>query len=172
MSTVLRTLATKAKEHHESVNAAYATYYSSGSSSNGMTSSQPTPAATPRPSLDTPHNTSNTSAPPSRSPSPSSPPLVAKAWKSLKKAAKDHHDSVNAAYSTYYAPGISSPSSQASSRLATPRESLDGVREGGVVVEGVKKESAWTKAKRAAKEHHREMNKAYATYYGTAMFQS
>jgi hypothetical protein len=171
MSTVLRTLATKAKEHHESVNAAYATYYSSGSSSNGMTSSQPTPAATPRPSLDTPH-TSNTSTPSSRSPSPSSPPLVAKAWKSLKKAAKDHHDSVNAAYSTYYAPGISSPSSQASSRLATPRESLDGVREGGVVVEGVKKESAWTKAKRAAKEHHREMNKAYATYYGTAMFQS
>lgn len=154
-SSLLNNLATKAKAHHNSLNAAYEVYYSGGVS--------------PRPSLRAQHN--STSAASSSSESSN----MSKAWTSFKKAAKEHHEGLNAAYATYYGGGAMPVSSE----MVTPRTSSEsteslihedekvygesvGTNESSA--SGMKK--ALEKAKKIAKEHHRSVNTAYESYYG------
>ncbi|KAK9771622.1 hypothetical protein SCAR479_11693 [Seiridium cardinale] len=95
-----------AKEHHDSVNAAYTTYYGINTAPQEPV---PTSSSSPSPApVETAHRSS-----------------VDKAWSKVKKHAKEHHDSVNAAYTTYY--GIATPRvhSPASSVETTPRVSAD-----------------------------------------------
>jgi hypothetical protein len=155
-STVFQNLAARAKAHHESINAAYEVYYSGGVS----------PSATPRPSMDSSARQQSTSSTPSSERSSS----VSKAWQSVKKAAKEHHESVNAAYATYYSGGVSPSPSKNNSAVATPRASVESVRnEQEVQKEESGMGKAWGKVKQAAKEHHRSVNAAYGTYYGAGI---
>jgi hypothetical protein len=164
MSSILSTVSQKIKAHHASVNAAYSTYYPSSSASS-------TPAAsttsTPRLSMD--------STTPSQSPSTKS--NASKAWSAVKKAAKEHHQSLNSAVDLYYGAGApSTSSSRTSSAAASPRESLEtshGLVAAQPKVAGAQKEKktnkAWAKVKKAAKEHHRSVNAAYDFYYAGAV---
>ncbi|KAF1978276.1 hypothetical protein BU23DRAFT_450403 [Bimuria novae-zelandiae CBS 107.79] len=98
-------MAAAAKAHHQSVNAAYETYYSAGVS--------------PRPSASTSrqNSTSSTSS------------NLNKAWKKIK----DHHDGMNDAFSTYYGGGRRSQESWASPRNSideAEREPLVEKKEG------------------------------------------
>ncbi|KAH8893949.1 hypothetical protein GQ53DRAFT_101456 [Thozetella sp. PMI_491] len=74
-----------AKEHHESVNAAYTTYY-------GI----PKPAAS---ASDRPKSPASSASSGSSAKERSS---LDKVWGRVKNHAKEHHASVNAAYSAYY----------------------------------------------------------------------
>ncbi|KAF2190621.1 hypothetical protein K469DRAFT_721525 [Zopfia rhizophila CBS 207.26] len=83
-----KSLAKHAKAHHESVNAAYSVYYGGGVSASSST----------RPSFESARSTSSVdSAKPESN--------MNKAWKAVKKHAKEHHESVNAAYGAYYGAG-------------------------------------------------------------------
>ncbi|KAH7122320.1 hypothetical protein B0J11DRAFT_335676 [Dendryphion nanum] len=104
--SIFSTLAAKAKAHHESVNAAYTTYYGAGSY---PAPSQPTSR---RPSAEMTLTDSK------------SPSAASKAWKSLKKHAKEHHESMNAAYGAYYGSGAPSLAASRNTSAATsPRHS-------------------------------------------------
>lgn len=156
--TALHSLVAHAKEHHASVNAAYSTYYSPGVST--------------RPSLDS--KTSNTSCLSSQTDSlksmdsAKSTSSLSKAWKAVKKHAKEHHESVNGAYASYYGAGTSVPMSVHGSVVlkSVPRKSEESERteESGKSVGSVKK--TWQAVKQHAKEHHQSVNAAYGTYYG------
>ncbi|KAI1843121.1 hypothetical protein JX266_010648 [Neoarthrinium moseri] len=95
-----------AKEHHESTNAAYAAYYGAV-----MTPTTVAPAPSRRPS-------STASSEPRRS-------SVDKAWSKVKKHAREHHQGVTAAYTTYYGIGTSRTQTPASSTENSPRVSVD-----------------------------------------------
>jgi hypothetical protein len=138
-------LAAKAKAHHEGLNAAYATYYGAHSPSSSASNSA---ATSPRQSME---SATSDATKVERSGS------VSKAWKSVKKAAKDHHDGLNAAYATYYGQGASSAPTRANSAA-----SVESVQH-----ETQKKPSVWSKAAQRAKEHHASVNNAYATVYGS-----
>jgi hypothetical protein len=150
MSPSFQSLATRAKSHHEAVNAAYTTYY-------GIT-----PSPTPRPSLESQDSQKSTASQTSTS-------STSKAWKSVKKAAKEHHQSINAAVETYY--GVAPRPSQQASAVSSQRSSMESVRGEEEVQKFVvsEKTSTWSKVKKAAKEHHRGMNAAYQAYYGIGM---
>jgi len=167
MSSIYTPLLEKVKDHHRSVNAAYSTYYGAG------TSSSPIPSAPPstRPSMESSRSSS-------RSSSTSS---INKAWSTIKKAAREHHESVNAAYTTYYGAGFTgTPSVAPAPRSASLSPSLDSsisvdsieLEKEALRMEEERKEresaasKAWKKVKEAAKEHHRSVNQAYAVYYG------
>jgi hypothetical protein len=68
--------------------------------------------------------------------------------------AKAHHDSLNAAYQATYSPGFSAASTPATSRKSstTSQESMQSDRN-------------ITKAWKALKKHHQEMNEAYSVFY-------
>jgi hypothetical protein len=93
-----------AKEHHESVNAAVDAYYPSPSPRSSPVSSARSPSvvsfstasssSSPRQSFEKPHR-----------PEPSARrSSLEKLWHGVKKHARDHHESVSAAYATYYKP--------------------------------------------------------------------
>lgn len=138
-------LAAKAKAHHESLNSAYATYYGAHTPS---TSAANSATASPRQSMES-ITSDNTKVERSGS--------MSKAWKSVKKAAKDHHEGVNAAYATYYGQGASPAPTRANS--ATSAESVEHETE--------QKPSVWAKVVKKAQEHHRSVNNAYSTVYGS-----
>lgn len=140
MSPSFKTLASKAKAHHESLNAAYATYYGGG------VSPSPSPSRS---------SSTETSTEPERSSS------MSKAWEKVKKAAKEHHEGVNAAYATYYGAGAS----PAPSAAASSRSSLESVRGEQDAKEDSVARKSWDSFKKTAKEHHKSVNAAYATYY-------
>ncbi|KAF2114665.1 hypothetical protein BDV96DRAFT_577190 [Lophiotrema nucula] len=139
MSSVLARLSAAAKAHHDSVNNAYEFYY--------------TGSVTPRASVEHKRSSSTSST--------SSTASMGKAWNSVKKAAKQHHDSVNAAVDTLYLGGV------------TPRQSYERAR--SVESEDVAKapiagngnggKKMWESVKRHAKEHHRSVNAATEVLY-------
>ncbi|KAF2262349.1 hypothetical protein CC78DRAFT_319541 [Lojkania enalia] len=145
MPGALHSVAAAAKAHHDSVNAAYQTYYSSGSPST-------------RPSMESqqPRRESHDSTASTQS-------HLNKAWESIKKAAKQHHQSVNSAYGIYYGNGVT-PS-------ATPRPSAESVRHADEAAHPAEKTESgmkkmWEGVKKQAKAHHDSVNAAVGTYYG------
>ncbi|KAF2749103.1 hypothetical protein M011DRAFT_399603 [Sporormia fimetaria CBS 119925] len=151
MSSLLSTISAKAKAHHASVNAAYATYYSP----TGSPSTTPAVSTTtsPRPSMDASSRSSSSSS------------RASDAWKAVKKAAREHHDSVNAAYGAVYSAGTSRAGSVRPTPAGSPRISMEQERELAKLHRGTGK-SAWEKVKTRAKDHHRSVNAAYAVHYG------
>lgn len=117
-SNAFARFAQKVKEHHDSVNAAYTTYYGVGEPATPFTSGTPSTSARPsaRPSMESQRSTSSTEA---RRPSSAN-----KAWQKVKKAAKDHHQSVNEAYATLYAPGATTPVLNSRTSSARPSAEL------------------------------------------------
>jgi len=159
--SLLKTIAAHAKEHHDSVNAAFVATYSPGIHNT-------TNIPSTRPSMDSQRTTSTSS----------STSTLSKTWSSIKKHAKEHHESVNAAYATYYSGGMvrehsaSSVRSSASTVAGSPRVSLEDKKGGPVVeVEAVEKGDGHVKKmaraiKKRAVEHHRSVTAAHRAYYG------
>ncbi|KAF2269976.1 hypothetical protein CC78DRAFT_528505 [Lojkania enalia] len=58
-----------------------------------------------RPSIEKGNIDSSTASIVSGTPSTKSPSITKKMWESIKKHAKEHHESVNAAYEVYYGQG-------------------------------------------------------------------
>ena len=150
MPSFLSSVAAHAKAHHESLNAAYSTYYAPGSTT------------TPSSSTETSRN--NSIAMPAQKKNPTN---ASKAWKALKK----HHQEMNEAYSVYYAPGIASHSSSRSNSAApSPRQSAEHERhedEANAAPRNYQK--VWKALKTRAVEHHKSVNSAYAQTYGMGL---
>lgn len=77
---------------------------------------------------------------------------------SFINAVKAHHDSLNAAYASYYAPG----STTSSAGTSTEPSRANSV---AMPAPMEKRPSNASKAWTAIKQHHRDMNEAYAAYY-------
>lgn len=90
LSKAWKSVKKHAKEHHESVNGAYATYYGAGASA------VPVVAAPIKSVSKESFETERTAV------SGESVGSVRRAWQGVKRHAKEHHASVNAAYGTYY----------------------------------------------------------------------
>jgi hypothetical protein len=90
MSKAWKAVKKHAKEHHESVNGAYATYYGAGIYT--VPSVAAPVKSLPKESFETERTATNEE----------SVGNVKKVWQAVKKHAKEHHASVNAAYGTYY----------------------------------------------------------------------
>jgi hypothetical protein len=85
------------KAHHDEMNAAYAAYYSPGSSlANSRANST---QSSPRHSVEEPRHEDAAAA-------PKNPTNFSKSWKALKTRAVEHHRSVNAAYRAAYGAGF------------------------------------------------------------------
>lgn len=170
-SASLKSVSKALKAHHESVNAAYATYY-------GTHSNVATPMMSPRASIDgttiLPQTTSTTAAPVTPHNTAiethKSESKAKKAWEKALKLAKEHHDSVNAAANAYWGAGVNTRSrvgSNDSSIAATPRASFEEVGESSRKMEKEgkqekeeKKNGLWEKAMRRLKEHHESVEAA------------
>jgi hypothetical protein len=124
------------KAHHQSVNAAYATYYSGGTSPRSS-SSEPASASSSRQNS----MSSTTSS-------------LGKAWNKIK----EHHEGMNGAFAAYYG-GSRRPQEP----WKSPRSSIDEVEQ---ALPAEKKDGLGKKMKNAIKDHHRSVNAAYRTYYG------
>lgn len=100
-------------------------------------------------------------------PSSKPPSLPKKAWTALKKHAKEHHESVNAAHSQYYEPvhGQAHVPRQIEKTEWVGVESKEAYKEEGERGESTARK-AWASVKKHAKEHHKSVNAAYSTYYG------
>ncbi|KAF2792796.1 hypothetical protein K505DRAFT_325905 [Melanomma pulvis-pyrius CBS 109.77] len=100
-------------------------------------------------------------------PSSKPPSLPKKAWTALKKHAKEHHESVNAAHSHYYEPvhGQAYVPRQMEKTEGVGAESKEVYNDEGERGESTTRK-AWAAVKKHAKEHHQSVNAAYRTYYG------
>lgn len=101
-----------------------------------------------------------------------SPRNYQKAFKAVSKLAKEHHDSVNAAVSTYYAPVTPGASSAASSAAVSPRTSVEAARPEPVAHPEERERNItklWKAVAKKAKEHHQSVNAAANTYYGATL---
>jgi hypothetical protein len=84
----------------------------------------------------------------------------------LATYAKAHHESVNNAYSAYYAPGSTSTSTRPSFDSKVSASSTLSAHSQSSVKSTSSMNKAWKAVKRHAKEHHESVNGAYAAYYG------
>lgn len=154
-NTSRKSLSQIIKDHHRSVTAAYETYYGAGVYTPSTSRSASVAPSSARPSADAERTMSESS--------------IKKAWNKAIKAAKDHHDSVNAAVNVYYG---SHPSSGASSAAASPRASFESpsTPAAAAAPKTEKKESGvgkvWNAAVKHVREHHQSVNAATARYYG------
>ncbi|KAF2024366.1 hypothetical protein EK21DRAFT_104729 [Setomelanomma holmii] len=147
-SNVFSTIASRAKAHHESLNAAYQATYAPGS--------------TPRTSISTPPTSRKAST--TSTSSQQSERNITKAWNAIKK----HHQKMNEAYSVFYAPG-SVASTRANSAAPSRGASFEEVRhesEAGVEGKPRNYQKVWKSLKNKAVEHHRSVSNASATVYG------
>ncbi|KAH7359872.1 hypothetical protein BKA66DRAFT_537211 [Pyrenochaeta sp. MPI-SDFR-AT-0127] len=144
MPSFLSSVAAHAKAHHESLNAAYSTYYSPNSSA--------APSAQP---------SRNNSITMPQEEQKKGPTNASKAWNAIKK----HHQEMNEAYSVYYSPGVSTTSSRASSAASTPRASIEHERHEEEPQAPRNYSKVWKAIKNRAIEHHRSVNQAYAYTY-------
>lgn len=152
-SHVLSTMASRAKAHHESLNAAFSTYYAPGSNH-----------ATPSPSTDI-SRSSSIAKPSSTTSSKKAPTNASKAWAAIKK----HHREMNEAYQIFYSPGVSAASSRNTSAASSPRHSADAPRHETAADKAQSPRNAtklWNALKTRVVEHHRSVNAAYASVYG------
>jgi hypothetical protein len=72
--------------------------------------------------------------------------------------AKAHHESLNAAYQATYSPGLSAASTPATSRKSSTTSQDTEHADRNI-----------TKAWKAIKKHHQEMNEAYTVFYSQGM---
>lgn len=72
--------------------------------------------------------------------------------------AKAHHESLNAAYQATYSPGLSAASTPATSRKSSTTSQDTENADRNI-----------TKAWKAIKKHHQEMNEAYTVFYSQGM---
>jgi hypothetical protein len=77
-------------------------------------------------------------------------------FNTMAARAKAHHESVNAAYLATYAPGSSSTTNTPTTSRKSSTTSQDSQSERNI-----------TKAWKAVKKHHQEMNQAYSVFYST-----
>ncbi|KAJ4369162.1 hypothetical protein N0V83_006246 [Neocucurbitaria cava] len=147
MPSFLSSVAAHAKAHHESLNAAYSTYYSPRSST-----SMP-------PSTETSRANSVTVMPAEQKRNPTN---AAKAWNAIKK----HHQEMNEAYQVFYSPGASASSSRSNSVVSVeqPRQAQAHEEEAAAAPRNYQK--VWKSLKNKAVEHHKSVNSAYAMTYG------
>ncbi|KAL6710811.1 hypothetical protein ACN47E_007868 [Coniothyrium glycines] len=131
------------KAHHDSLNAAYSTYYAPGTST-------PSSTATSR------NNSVAMPAPHQKK----APTNASKAWSAIKQ----HHRDMNHAYTAFYSPTASSASSRTSSAAPSPRHSAEHVRD-AQPKQPRNYQKAWSAVKNRAVEHHRSVNAAYASTY-------
>lgn len=173
MSSIYTPLLQKVKAHHQSVNAAYATYYGAGTTLTS-TATTPSPSQQPsaRPSMDSTRTRSTTST-------SSTTSTVNKAWSTIKKAAREHHESVNAAYEVYYGQTIRTSSSAAPARSLSTASTVSGDNDdlkGKMQLQvkdlenkETKARKAWARVKKMAREHHDSVNTAYDAYWAAGM---
>jgi plasmid stability protein len=84
-------------------------------------------------------------------------------FSTMAARAKSHHDSLNAAYRATYSPGSSSTSTPTTSRNASTTSAS---------APAPQSERNITKAWKAVKKHHQEMNAAYAVFYAPGSVSS
>jgi hypothetical protein len=91
---------------------------------------------------------------------------MSKAWKAVKRHAKEHHESVNGAYAIYYGGAGAATAPSVAPVKSLPKESFETDRTAvsQETVSSAKK--AWQGVKKHAKEHHASVSAAHATYYG------
>ena len=88
------------KQHHDEMNAAYAAYYSPGSSRAGSRANSVranSNHSSPRHSIEEPRH---------EDAAPKNPTNFTKTWKAIKTRAIEHHRGVNAAYRAAYGAGF------------------------------------------------------------------
>ncbi|KAI8934860.1 hypothetical protein NX059_008538 [Plenodomus lindquistii] len=84
-------------------------------------------------------------------------------FSTMAARAKAHHESLNSAYATYYAPGVStttSPETSRSSSITMPSSASSSTK---------KSPTNASKAWSAIKKHHRDMNEAYTVFYSPSV---